>query len=356
MTSTTMGSRIVAAGDSVWHQTLLPALRVLRVAAMRHQFMSVCALACACCLFFGLAIAAANAETPPTVREARGTSAIAVVRLAPPEPEFVRYVYTMEEKREPIVKPARHLKTRMDTWTDKATGSSGKAASYSNPATSPLSGRGRYVYIPNSYVNNYVAQGSDNSYYLTHAADGSYNSNGSIYAHYRNNLSSVSALSRNTVLFGHNKSLSRFSGNLSNLGSILRFQDYDYAAARRTITLTINGETATFVIFAALDCEVRNDRQNFYYWQTNPSDSSWSSILSQAKDRSYWDYGVDVSTSDKVLTLSTCSYDWGYDSGYNTYAKFVVMARMLRSGESVSGFPGITANSGRRTPAGLTRW
>ena len=103
-------------------------------------------------------------------------------------------------------------------------------------------------------------------------------------------------------------------------------------------------------MFAALDCEVWNDAA-FPYWYPSVSDS----IIREAKNRSYWNYNVDVKTSDRLLTLSTCSYDWGYDANYNTYAKFVVMARMLRPGESVSDFGGISANAGRKTPSGLSR-
>lgn len=102
--------------------------------------------------------------------------------------------------------------------------------------------------------------------------------------------------------------------------------------------------------FAALDCENNNAQQNFYYWNTydtdaneNPlTDEAWQALLDQAKDRSYWDYGIEVNAKDKILTLSTCSYDWGYDGGYNTYAKFVVMARQLREDELKKGLEAIT--------------
>lgn len=78
-------------------------------------------------------------------------------------------------------------------------------------------------------------------------------------------------------------------------------------------------------------------------------------------ERSYWDYGIDVNPDDKILTLSTCSYDWGYDGNFNTYGKFVIMGRQLRAEELEMGLealtelPEIKANEDRLEPIGLTR-
>lgn len=223
--------------------------------------------------------------------------------------------------------------------------------------------------IPGTVINEPVTQTTDNSFYMVHDNKKASDVYGCVFAHFNNAMASMSDLDRNTVLFGHNKSIANLRGNEQNFATLLYFQGEDYAKEHRYMTLTIGEETSYWLIFAALDCENNNAQQNFYYWNTydtdaneNPlTDEAWQSLLDQAKDRSYWDYGIEVDAKDKILTLSTCSYDWGYDGGYNTYAKFVVMARQLREDElkkgleAITELPEIKANEDRQEPTGLTR-
>ena len=48
-------------------------------------------------------------------------------------------------------------------------------------------------------------------------------------------------------------------------------------------------------------------------------------IITEARDRSEYDYDVTVSGTDKILTLSTCSYKYGRRKD----VRFVVMAKLL---------------------------
>ena len=317
-----------SAVSSLFRRVTAPVLRF--AAADRLAFgLSASVLVC---LILNLALAFARIQ-PPAVQ-----TALAVEKL---EPVAAKVVY--KEVREPIIKPMRYLKNKPVPFTfpEKKAAEDGFV---------PYAGGGIWLQIPNSYINSAVAQGSDNDFYLDHNIYGAYDWRGCIYAHYRCNMSSIGSLSQNTVLFGHNKITNRYGGEVSNFSTLPRFQDAAFAESHRVIYLSVNGQSTAFVVFAALDCEVWNDAA-FPYWYPSVSDS----IIREAKNRSYWNYNVDVKTSDRLLTLSTCSYDWGYDANYNTYAKFVVMARMLRPGESVSDFGGISANAGRKTPSGLSR-
>lgn len=84
----------------------------------------------------------------------------------------------------------------------------------------------------------------------------------------------MSGLDRNTVLFGHNKSIANLRGNEQNFATLLYFQGEDYAKEHRYMTLTIGEETSYWLIFAALDCENNNAQQNFYYWNTYDTDAN----------------------------------------------------------------------------------
>ena len=55
----------------------------------------------------------------------------------------------------------------------------------------------------------------------------------------------------------------------------------------------------------------------------------YSAYLNELAQRSLYDTGVDVLPTDKLLTLSTCSHEF-------EDARFVVVARLVRPGESAA--------------------
>ena len=90
----------------------------------------------------------------------------------------------------------------------------------------------------------------------------------------------------------------------------------------------------TWVIFAAFYTDT-----GFIYNVGNPDDATFASIVSGALQRSRHNYGVEVTYGDKILTLSTCTRAYGQSD----QQRFVVMARLLREGETVKDIS-ITAN------------
>lgn len=57
------------------------------------------------------------------------------------------------------------------------------------------------------------------------------------------------------------------------------------------------------------------------------SESSFNEFVDEIRKRSLFDMPVDVAYGDKLLTLSTCTYEF-------TDARLVVVARLVRDGES----------------------
>lgn len=241
-----------------------------------------------------------------------------------------------------------------------------------------------WLQIPDSdpntmYVNFPILQSEDNDYYMTHDALGNESEGedstgwyGAVYAHHNNDLSNVDKLMRNTVLFGHNKAAPANNGqvykpyNRNIFASLLYFQDEAYAQDHRYITMTLGNDTTYWLIFAAVDVandEARDSSSDFYYWNTkDQSDEDFLNMLEQARERSYWDYEVEVKPDDKILTLSTCNYSYDSPTESTNSSKFILMARMLRPDELAQGsdyltkLPTFKANDDRHTPeqAGLT--
>ena len=70
-----------------------------------------------------------------------------------------------------------------------------------------------WIQIPNTNVNYPFVQHEDNSYYLTHSFDNSYNNAGWIFLDYRNNITS---LDTNTIIYGHGRVDGTMFGSLKD--------------------------------------------------------------------------------------------------------------------------------------------
>ena len=197
-----------------------------------------------------------------------------------------------------------------------------------------------WLQLPGSGVDYPVVQAEDNDYYLTHNASGQTAKNGAIYAHYRNYLANAYSLPANTTLFGHNtlmKSDPMFM-------ELLEFYDLSYAQNHQYLSFTFpDGTTTYWKIFAVLDTLAEDE--GFYYYNPSPSLEELQHIQQEAQARSYYDYGLDVSEQDPILSLSTCTYKYRNWLGLaRTDVRFVVMARLVREGETLTGSPIPTKN------------
>ena len=94
----------------------------------------------------------------------------------------------------------------------------------------------------------------------------------------------------------------------------------------------------TFVIFACFYTEGTD-----WYIHAEPDVGS---MVSEAMSRSRHSFGVDVGSGDKILTLSTCTRYYGNTKNQ----RFVVMARLMRPGESI-GPVSVSYNPNHREPA-----
>ena len=143
-----------------------------------------------------------------------------------------------------------------------------------------------------------VVQGKDNSYYLKHSFDRSYNVCGWAFADYRNKLDGTD---KNIVIFGHN----RKDGNMfSQMSAILNSNWYDETENKNVTFITEGGE-ATYEVFSIYQIDVED-----YYIKTYfNSEEEYKDFLNIIKSRSTKDYNSNLTTKDRILTLSTCGKD-----------------------------------------------
>mgnify|MGYP001102799139 CR=1 FL=1 len=132
---------------------------------------------------------------------------------------------------------------------------------------------------------------------------------------------SSGSLSQNTVIYGHNwgNCFVPFSSYGRQFESLMAFTYSDFATSNQYIYLTTNGSTYTFRIFAV----AFTTNLNFYI---NCNGIDVSSVAAKAQSLSMYDYGVSVGSSDKLLTLSTCTR---YFSGMGANQRFIIMAKLV---------------------------
>ena len=157
-----------------------------------------------------------------------------------------------------------------------------------------------FLKVNGTNIEYFVVQGNDNQYYLNHSFDKSYNKAGWIFADYRNKLDGTD---KNLIIYGHNRRNNSMFGTLEN---ILKEEWYNNEKNRQIIFVTEN-ESYTYETFSVYKIEVEDE-----YIQTKFSERAYVNFLTMIKSRSVVDFGIDVTSDDNILTLSTCADDSKY--------------------------------------------
>jgi len=166
-----------------------------------------------------------------------------------------------------------------------------------------------WIKINNTKVNYPVVQANDNDYYLKHSFNKTKNSGGWIYADYRVNFTNFG---KNTIIYGHNLTNRTMFGSLVETQKPYWYQNPD----NKYIKFSTPTSNTVWAIFSIYTIEPVTD-----YLRTNFQNHSYKDYIDTMKSRSIYDFGIDVTEEDKILTLSTCN-----DSGTK---RIVVQAKMV---------------------------
>ena len=189
-------------------------------------------------------------------------------------------------------------------------------------ANDDLSG---WISIPALQIELPIAKGNDNDYYRNRDIYKKYTMYGVPFFDYR--MTDLKTLHRNTVLYGHNmRSDDLIFGMLENYRTIEGYQSAPVIECN-----TIYGDHTWFVygVFLSNAYEAQDNGYVFPYNFIDISDAKFADYIKEIDKRKLYTTGVDLNANDKILTLSTCCYDF-------TDARLVVVARLKRDGESVS--------------------
>ncbi len=142
-----------------------------------------------------------------------------------------------------------------------------------------------------------IVKTNNNSYYLRHSFDKSYNIFGWIFANYENNFDGTD---KNLTLFGH----AMYDGSM--FGTLKKVFTNDWINnSNHEIILVSENRVEKYIIFSAY----KYDAETFYFKNDFIDEYDYASFLKIIKNRSSYDFNVDINTDDKILTLSTCDED-----------------------------------------------
>ncbi len=194
-----------------------------------------------------------------------------------------------------------------------------------------------WLSIPGTEIDTAVLQSGDNSKYLkkdfyerstTNTTSTNY---GNIYLDYR---CITDGISENTVIHGHT------TGKADGIPKQAFRSLYDYRDMQNFIESPIIRYSTlyneyTYKICAVFLSTTEPSADNGYFFNyiyPDMSDSNMVGYIEQVKQRMLYNTGVSLEPTDKVITLSTCIYDYGK----NVDTRLVVVGRLLHEGESES--------------------
>ena len=168
-----------------------------------------------------------------------------------------------------------------------------------------------WIQVSGTNINYPVVQTDNNDYYLTHAFDQSWNDAGWVFMDYRNDTSSFD---KNTIIYAHSRLDHTMFGTLRNVLSNGWLND----SSNYVIKLSNEYENTLWQVFSVYKIPTTSD-----YLQINFG-GDFENFVNMLKDRSQFDFNTTVSSSDRILTLSTC---------YDDNTKTVLHAKLIKRSE-----------------------
>lgn len=165
-----------------------------------------------------------------------------------------------------------------------------------------------WLYCPDTPINYPVAQGKDNDEYLHRDLDGKYLVSGTLFADYRNGKLNEDPYH---IIYGHNmKNGTMFNG-------LVKYKDQAYYDQHPVMYYLTPEGNYKIELFAGLIVK-RDDR----IYIPDQDQGELFALLNEYRERSMFKADVELTETDTIVTLSTCSYE------FNS-ARYVVIGKLV---------------------------
>ena len=153
-----------------------------------------------------------------------------------------------------------------------------------------------YLKVNGTNIDYIVVRGKDNSYYLKHNFEKNWNVSGWIFSDYHNKFDNTD---NSIVIFGHNTHDGSMFGTLKNTLS----EDWQKNEDNLKIVLVTEKNTYYYQVFSTYEINPEE-----YYIKTEFKNiEEVGEFINKVKARSNHNYNIKVKSSDKILTLSSCT-------------------------------------------------
>ena len=153
-----------------------------------------------------------------------------------------------------------------------------------------------WLYSPDTVIDYPVMRANDYSYYLNHLSDGTVNANGSLFIDYNNAADFSGEL---TVIYGHHMKSGRM------FGSLVGYKEQSYYDEHPHMYLyTEQGNYRIDLIYGTVIGAGQWRERAFMY------EENTDSLLAFAKSNTTFVSDVEYSEGDRLIALSTCSYEF----------------------------------------------
>ncbi len=180
-----------------------------------------------------------------------------------------------------------------------------------------------WISVPEYGIDLPVVQGPDNDYYLRRSFSGEWSLAGTPFFDYR--VADFVDLPRNTVVYGHNMRRNDIMfGVFQNLRTV---EGYRNCPVIGLDTLYRDYRWFVYAVFINNIDPAQDNGYFFAYNHVDISDADFEGYLREIDRRKLYTTGVEIAPDDRLLTISTCCYDF-------KNARLVVVARMQRENEA----------------------
>ena len=170
-----------------------------------------------------------------------------------------------------------------------------------------------WLYCPGTQIHYPVVQTSDNETYLHRLFDGTSNSAGTLFADCRNSGDFSDFL---TYIYGHNMK------NGTMFGDLTQYKDPEFYTAHPVMWLLTPEENFRIDLLAGI---LADDQSRVYDFCATASELA--ELLDWAEARSTFTPQAEISQVQRVVALSTCSYEY-------QDARFVVLGSLVPFSEN----------------------
>ncbi|MFR9239371.1 MAG: class B sortase [Clostridium baratii] len=152
-----------------------------------------------------------------------------------------------------------------------------------------------WIEVPNTNIDYPVVQGKDNDFYLNHDFYKKESSAGAIFIDYKNNIEK----DKNIIIYGHNMR------NKSMFQNLMKFKDEAFWKKNKKIIVTIDGKRYEYEIFSSYISNVKDVDLKINF----KNEDEYLKYIDDIKKKSIFHRDIDIKSDDRIITLSTCSYE-----------------------------------------------